>query len=306
MAQEATASPLSPLERLPAELLERILVPMLPADLGVLPDKREGPTPVPTFDSVLRLIGLQRVSRRLRDLVRSLLMSKAGAVLLADAVRHRIYVSLREQHCGCRVGYTEALRGRLLGLADACTLAGREAVCAELFKEATKIDAPKLRGRITAAAKDAREFPYVRALLRTHASDIDAANSPQYDDHLDRMSVAYAQHTVRTIINMVTLWADVARGAQCAGAHRAAGAQCVVLWAGTADPSIPPPLRHLCNDWRLHATPSATLPPPTNDYLSRVLGACGSISLRQKLRALREETRCACLDCAHGKKRHPY
>ena len=282
MAQEATASPLSPLERLPAELLERILVPMLPADLGVLPDKREGPTPVPTFDSVLRLIGLQRVSRRLRDLVRSLLMSKAGAVLLADAVRHRIYVSLREQHCGCRVGYTEALRGRLLGLADACTLAGREAVCAELFKEATKIDAPKLRGRITAAAKDAREFPYVRALLRTHASDIDAANSPQYDDHLDRMSVAYAQHTVRTIINMAT------------------------LWAGTADPSIPPPLRHLCNDWRLHATPSATLPPPTNDYLSRVLGACGSISLRQKLRALREETRCACLDCAHGKKRHPY
>jgi hypothetical protein len=47
------------LERLPVELLEHIMVPTLPADLDVLPDATGDSKVVPTFDNVLRLIGLQ-------------------------------------------------------------------------------------------------------------------------------------------------------------------------------------------------------------------------------------------------------
>ena len=279
MLQAATASPLESI--LSTELLERIMVPTPPADLGVLPDKRGGPTPVPTIDSVLRLIGLQRVSRRLRDLVRSLLMSKAGAVLLADAVRHRIYVSLREQHRGCRVGYTEALRDRLLGLADACTLAGREAVCAELYEEAVAAEgAPMMCSWMIQTAWGPREYVDFREQLRRFASNIDDVRSLRYDDHLDRMSVFCAQDIVRTIIAGMAPKAGAAQGGMWAGAQR------VVLWADTAEADIPPPLRRLCCAWKLMAR---------QQELPAV-----SISLRQEIRALCERARCMSPDCVHA------
>jgi hypothetical protein len=284
--------PISPLERLPAELLERIMVPTPPADLDVLPGAMGDPKAVPTFDNVLRLIGLQRVSRRLRDLVRDLLMSKAGAVLLADVVRYRIYMTLRGRHHGCRVEYTGALRARLLGLADRCAdAAGRAAVCAELHEEATMLGgAPKLREWLIAVAADARDHTYVRARIRFCASDIDAIRSRQYNDQLDNTSGNYAQFTIRTIIHFAQSAGGVWKGAQ--GVQ---GAQGVVLWAAAAA-DIPPPLRRLCAVWVQTARPEL----PTGDPLSWALGASGSISLRQRIRALREDTRCASLDCVHG------
>lgn len=273
------------LERLPVELLERIMVPTLPADLDVLADAMGGAKAVPTFDNVLRLIGLQRVSRRLRDLVRALLMSKAGAVLLADVIRYRIYMALRDRHYGCRVGYTGPLRARLLGLAERCTDAGRPAVCAELHEEASMLrGAPKLSELLTATAADARDHTYVRARIRFCASDIDKVSSHQYNDQLDNTTGNYAQFMIRTIIHF----------AQSAGGVWK-GAQGVVLWAAAAT-DIPPPLRRLCAVWVQTARPEL----PTGDPLSWALGASGSISLRQRIRALREDTRCASLDCIHA------
>ena len=275
-----------PIERLPAELLERIMVSTPPAGLDVLPDTPGAPKAVPTFDNALRLIGLQCVSRRLRDLVRDLLMSKAGAVLLADVVRYRIYMALRDRHCGCRVGYTGALRARLLELAERCAdAAGRPAVCAELHEEATMLGgAPKLRELVIAAAADARDYTYVRARIRFCASDIDAVHSHQYNDQLDNTSGNYAQFTIRTIIHSVQSAGGVWKGAQG-----------VVLWAAAAT-DIPPPLRRLCAVWVQTARPEL----PTGDPLSWALGASGSISLRRRIRTLREETRCVSLDCVHA------
>ena len=280
--------PISRLERLPAELLEHIMVPTLPEDLDVLPDAVGDSKAVPTFDNVLRLIGLQRVSRRLRDLVRALLMSKAGAVLLADVIRYRIYMALRDWHYGCRVEYTEPLCARLLGLAERCAdAAGRAAVCAELHEEASMLrGAPKLRELLTATAADARDHTYVRARIRFCASDIDKVRSHQYNDHLDNSSGKYAQYTIRTIIH----FAQSADGMW-------KGAQGVVLWAAAAATTdIPPPLRRLCAVWVQTARPEL----PMGDPLSWALGASGSIFLRQRIRTLREETRCASLDCVHA------
>ena len=298
MSREATEPPLSMLERtLSVQLLGRIMVPTPPANLGVLPDAPGGPKAVPTFDNALRLIGLQRISRRLRDLVRGLLVSKAGAVLLADAVRHRICISVRGRHSRCRVGYTEDLRDRLLGLAERCTdVAGSSAVCAEIHETATTIvGAPKLRNRITAITADKRDNSRVREQLRICANRIDEVSSLHYSDCLNRLSEFCAQDTVRTIISNLAPPAGAAPGgASWAGAAPGdgasrAGAQRVVLWADvSAGADIPLPLRRLCSGWMRMAR--------ADEFALHVVG---SPFMREEIRQLASSA-CASPDCIHS------
>ena len=297
--KKATEPPLSMFERtISVQLLERIMVPTPPAGLGVLPDAPGGPKAVPTFDNVLRLIGLQRVSRQLRDLVRDLLMSKAGAILLADAVRYRICISVRGRHSRCRPGYTEDLRDRLLGLAERCTdVAGCSAVCAEIHETATTIvGAPNLRNRITAITADTRDHKRVREQLRICANRIDEVSSLQYYDYLNRLSESCAQNTVRNIISNLAappgaapgdgaLWASAAPGD---GASRA-GAQRVVLWADvSAGADIPPSLRRLCSGWMRMAR--------ADEFALHVVG---NPFLREEIRQLASSA-CASPDCIHS------
>ena len=263
---------------------------------------------MPTFDNALRLIGLQRISRRLRDLVRGLLVSKAGAVLLADAVRYRICISVRGRHSRCRVGYTEDLRDRLLGLAERCTdVAGSSAVCAEIHETATTIvGAPKLRNRITAITADKRDYSRVREQLRICANRIDEVSSLHYSDCLNRLSEFCAQDTVRTIISNLAppagaapggaSWAGAAPGdgASWAGAAPGdgasrAGAQRVVLWADvSAGADIPLPLRRLCSGWMRMAR--------ADEFALHVVG---SPFMREEIRQLASSA-CASPDCIHS------
>ena len=283
MSQEATEPPLSTFERtLSVQILGRIVEPGPPPGLGVFPDP--GPKAELTFNKALGLIRLQRISRRLRDLVRGLLMSKAGVFLLADAVRYRIYITVRESHSRCREGYTEALRDWLLGLAERCTdVAGSSAACAELLAKATmSVGAPRLRAWIIAAvASGAQDHEHVREQLRRRASNIDGVLSLRYYECLNRVSGYCAQDTVRTIINGLAPWAaDAAPGG---------GAQRVVLWAAVAGADIPPPLRRLCSGWMGEAR--------ADDW---ALQEVGSTSLQWRIDALCRTTKCACSDCTHG------
>jgi len=279
MSQEATAPRLSPLEFALSVQLARIMVPTLPADLGVLPDR--GPKGMPTCYTVW-LIGLQRVSRRLRDLVRGLLMSKVGVFLLAEAVRYRIYIDIRERHSRCREEYTEPLRDKLIGLTERCTDAAEcSAACAELLTEATMlVGAPRLRAWIIAtAASGAQNHKYVCEQLRIRASHIDEVLSLRYDQCLDNISKHCAQDTVRIIIDRLAPWADAAPGG---------GAQRVVLWAAAAGLDIPPPLRRLCISW-MGETQADKL----------TLQEAVSTTLQWRIDERCKMTTCACSDCTH-------